>query len=118
MDLGNESHSRLIEKLGPHRALRAEGGPRYPILFVLPSRQREQNLHRKLADHPVPGLTVATTSPDSGTDPAGPVWRLVGNGRQRDRLADLPSSHGQPGAYNPGRPEPADHPLWFLREST
>ena len=85
------------------------------VLFALPSRAREQNLHRRLADRPAPSLVVATTSPQAGHDPAGPVWRLVGNGRHRLGLGDLPGGHGQPGPLNPGPPGPADHPLRHLR---
>ncbi|MFB9319793.1 replication-relaxation family protein [Cryptosporangium minutisporangium] len=118
LDRGTEPISRLTDKLRSYRRLHAEGGPQYPILFALPSRAREQNLHRRLTARLDPGLTVATTSPESGPDPAGPVWRLAGNGRHRLRLAELPSSHGQPGPVNPGPPEPEDHPLWRLREST
>jgi hypothetical protein len=114
LDRGTEPIRRLIDKLPSHRRLHAEGGPQYPILFVLPSRHREQNLHRKLADRPEPTLIIATTSPESGPDPAGPVWRLTGNGRHRLTLADLPSSHGQPGPLNPGPARPEDHPLRLI----
>jgi hypothetical protein len=111
LDRGTEPLGRLIDKLGPHLTLLAEGGPSYPVLFVLPNRAREQNLHRRLADRSEPSPTIATTSPESGLDPAGPVWRLAGNGRHRLRLAELPSSHGQAGSLNPGRPEPEHDPL-------
>jgi hypothetical protein len=114
LDRGTEPIGRLVDKLTSHRRLRAEAGPQYPILFVLPSRLREQNLHRKLADRPEPSLIVATTSPEGGPDPAGPVWRLAGNGRHRLTLADVPSSHGQPGPLNPGPARPEDHPLRLL----
>ncbi|MEU1969678.1 replication-relaxation family protein [Micromonospora sediminicola] len=117
LDRGTEPLGRLVDKLTSHRKLRAEGGPPYPIVFVLPSRLREQNLHRKLADRPEPSLIVATTSPESGPDPAGPVWRLAGNGRHRLTLADLPSSHGQPGPLAPGPAQPADHPLRLVLDS-
>ena len=85
------------------------------VLFALPSRTREQNLHRRLAERPEPSLVIATTSPEAGSDPADPVWRLVGNGRHRLGPADLPGGHGQPGPLNPGPPGPADHPLRHLR---
>jgi len=114
LDRGTEQLSRLIDRLASHRRLHAEGGPAYPVLFVLPNRAREQNLHRKLAERPEPTLTVATTSPEAGDDPAGPVWRLAGNGRHRLPLADLPSGHGQPGPLNPGPPEPDQDPLRLL----
>jgi hypothetical protein len=114
LDRGTETLGRLVDKLGPYRRLLAAGGPPYPVLFVLPNRTREQNLHRKLADKPEPSLVIATTSPESGDDPAGPVWRLAGNGRHRLALAELPSSHGQPGSLNPGPPEPDHDPLRLL----
>ncbi|ROO60324.1 protein involved in plasmid replication-relaxation [Micromonospora sp. Llam0] len=114
LDRGTEPIGRLIDKLTSHRRLRAEGGPQYPILFALPGRLREQNLHRKLADRPEPSLIIATTSPESGPDPAGPVWRLAGNGRHRLTLADLPSNHGEPGPLNPGPTRPEDHPLRLI----
>jgi hypothetical protein len=114
LDRGSETLGRLVAKLASHRRLLTEGGPAYPVLYVLPNRAREQNLHRKLADKPEPTLTVATTSPEAGDDPAGPVWRLAGNGRHRLPLAEIPSSHGQPGSLNPGAPEPDENPLRLL----
>ncbi|WP_433221869.1 replication-relaxation family protein [Dactylosporangium sp. CS-047395] len=114
LDRGTEPISRLVDKLASHRKLRAEGGPQYPVLFALPSRVREQHLHRRLADRPEPAIVVATTSAESGLDPAGPVWRLAGNGRHRLTLAELPSSHGQPGPLTPGPARPAENPLRLL----
>ncbi|GIH05688.1 hypothetical protein Rhe02_37550 [Rhizocola hellebori] len=114
LDRGTEPIGKLTQKLSSHRRLRAEGGPTYPLLFALPSRAREQNLHRRLAERPEPSLAVATTSPESGDNPADPVWRLVGNGRHRLALADLPAGHAQPGPLNPGPPTAADHPLHHL----
>jgi hypothetical protein len=115
LDRGTEPLGRLADKLRSYRRLRAEGGPPYAVLFALPNRTREQNLHRRLADLSPPSLVVATTSPEAGDDPTGPVWRLVGNGRHRFALADLPGGHGQPGPLNPGSPTPAEHPLRHLR---
>ncbi len=115
LDRGNEPIGKLADKLSSHRRLRAEGGPSYPILFALPNRTREQNLHRRLAERPEPSLVVATTAPESGADPAGAVWRLVGNGRHRLALADLPAAHGQPGPLNPGPPAADQHPLHHMR---
>jgi hypothetical protein len=114
LDRGNEPVGVLASKLASHRRLQAEGGPSYPVLFALPNRTREQNLHRRLADRPEPGVTVATTSPESGDDPAGPVWRVAGNGRHRLTLIDLPVSHGQPGPLNPALPTADQHPLHLL----
>lgn len=114
LDRGTEPIGTLARKLSSHRKLRAEGGPSSPVLFVLPSRTREQNLHRRLAERPEPGVVVATTSPEFGDNPAGTVWRLVGNGRHRLALAELPAGHGQPGPLNPGPPTAAEHPLHHL----
>lgn len=115
LDRGTEPLGRLADKLNSYRRLVAEGGPPYAVLFDLPNRTREQNLHRRLADRPEPRLIVATTSPEAGDNPARPVWRLVGNGRHRIGLIDLPGGHGQPGPLNPGPPRPDDHPLRHLR---
>jgi len=114
-DRGTESHRRLVEKLDPYRALRADGGPHYPVLFWLPTTARESNLHHRLAGVP-PGVTVATAARDAanGAGPAGAVWRLAGNGRHRLRLSELPSRPGQPGAYNPGPATPDEDPLRLL----
>jgi hypothetical protein len=114
LDRGTEPLQRVADKLGPYRRLQAAGGPPYPVLFVLPTRSREQNLHRRLVDRHDPELTVATTSPEAGTDPAGPVWRVVGNGARRLALADLGAGHGEPGPLNPGPPNADEHPLRLL----
>jgi len=117
LDRGTEPIGRLIDKLAAYRKLHAEGGPHYPVLFALPNRLREQNLHRRLTDRPEPTLTIATSSPESGTNPASAVWRLAGNGRHRLTLAELPSHHGPPGPLNPGAPQPDEHPLHQLDRS-
>jgi hypothetical protein len=113
-DTGSEPLGRLVDKLPAYRRLAADGGPRYVVLFVLPSRVREQNLHRRLGEGLDPGVVVATTSPEAGADPAGSVWRKLGNGRGRYRLAALPGPLGQSGPLNPGPPGPADDPLHLL----
>ncbi len=103
-DTGTEALDRLVDKIAAYRRLRQDGGPDYPLLFWLPSRTREQNLHRRLngTDR---GVVVASASRDAAADPAGPVWKVHGNGRHRLTLADLPCEHGQPGPLNPPLPE-------------
>jgi hypothetical protein len=123
LDRGTEPVGRLVDKLAPQARLQAAGGPNYPVLFVLPTPAREQHLHRRLADQPEPTLMVATTSPEAARDPgrlrrlhgpAGPVWRVAGNGRHRMRLTDLPGGHCEPGPLNPAAPQPHDDPLRLL----
>ncbi len=112
-DTGSQPLPRLTDKLHAYRKLRRDGGPHHPVLFYLPTRAREQNLHRRLSEHLDPGVTVATAARDSliGTGPAGPVWRLYGNGRRRLRLAEIPAPHAPYGPLNPGPPHPGEEPL-------
>ena len=116
-DQSSEDHGRLIGKLASYRRLRAQGGPGYPVLFWLGSRRRETNLHYRLADHDTHGVIVATAARDSldGNSPAGPVWRLFGNGRHRLTLAELPSHSGKPGGSLNPRLTAQDDPLSRLR---
>ncbi|GAA1843145.1 replication-relaxation family protein [Asanoa iriomotensis] len=96
-DSGSEPLARVVAKLDRYADLARRGGPRYPVLFWLPSAAREDHLHGRLrlrhADVP-----TATATHDS--DPAETVW-LPGNGTQRLRLIELPSDHGQAVADNP-----------------
>jgi hypothetical protein len=114
-DTGSEPLTTLVAKLARYRNLAGTGGPRYPVLFVLPNRTRETNLHRRLAERVDPGVLVATTNPDAGTDPAARVWQVFGYGGPRLPLGELPSDHGQPGPKNPGPPTDADDPLHALQ---
>jgi hypothetical protein len=117
LDTGSCVHSVLTGKLAAYRRLVAGGGPLWPVLFWLPTAAREANFHRRLggAAH---GLIVATAARDAaaGHGPAGPVWKVAGNGRRRLRLAELPCRLGQPGAYHPGPPTAEDDPLYLLRD--
>ena len=105
----------LARKVAAYRAVHAGGGPAWPVLFWLPSTLRETHLHKRL-NGSARGLVVATAARDAAAEhgPAGPVWRLVGNGRRRLRLSELPCQMGQPGAYHPGPPTPTDDPLYHL----
>jgi hypothetical protein len=115
-DTGSESLGRLTTKVEAYRRLLADGGPGYPVLFWLPNTTREANLHRRLADAPASGPTVATAvHHPAGASPADAVWRLAGNGRRRLRLAELPRHPGKPGPYHPEPATTADDPLRFLR---
>jgi hypothetical protein len=96
-DTGTETLARLVAKLDRYEQL-AAADIAAPILFGLPSRAREENLHRAITrryrDSRGPrGLTVATTyaAPPAGTaDPSGAVWWAVG-ATSRRRLAALPT---------------------------
>jgi hypothetical protein len=85
-DRGGEQLWRLVKKLDAFDVFAREGGPAYPVLFLLDSGQREAALHEAFAsrrcDGPVP---VATAVRDPhGPGPAGPVWALIGqSGRRR-----------------------------------
>ncbi|GAA4609803.1 hypothetical protein BJY16_007515 [Actinoplanes octamycinicus] len=113
-DRGTESLTRLTDKLGAYRRLRADGGPDYPVLFTLPSPAREEHLHTRLAAGPSLGVTVATCVTTPGVSAAGPVWWLAGADRRRLRLADLPAGHGPEGPLSPGPARPDHHPLALL----
>ncbi|MEJ3741812.1 replication-relaxation family protein [Actinomycetes bacterium KLBMP 9797] len=116
-DTGTEPLGVLARKITAYRKVRAEGGPAWPVLFWLPTTTRETNLHKRL-NGSARGMVLATAARDAAAEhgPAGPVWRLVGNGRRRLRLSELPGpvGAGDGVAYHPGPPEPADDPLYLL----
>jgi hypothetical protein len=95
-DLGTENLRRLIFKLDGYTRLVRVGGPTYPVLFWLPSRERETNLQQRLRDLG-PQVPVATATHDA--DPAGAVWLPV-DGWQRMPLHQLTSDHGPHSAAN------------------
>ncbi|MEV4416580.1 replication-relaxation family protein [Catellatospora sp. NPDC049609] len=113
-DTGSETLARIVDKLSSYQRLLAAGGPDYPVLYVLQNPRREEHLHQRLSAGVPPGVAVASTNVLLGDDPAAAVWRLWPGGSRR-RLADLPSSHGEPGPINPGGPAAEDDPLWLLR---
>jgi hypothetical protein len=73
-DTGTEPLTRVVAKLGPYQRFQQAGGPTYPVLFRLPTRRREANLHRLIAAHLMPHVAVATSVPGDGAGPAGAVW--------------------------------------------
>ena len=119
-DTGTEALGRLAAKL-PGYAKLAAATTTQPVLFYLPSRVREENLHRLLA-RDAPRVPVATTSPDAlaavGCGPTGPVWRPVTGraripGRPERRLALIDLDALVPDGAGP-RAGAAIAPSWWV----
>ncbi len=92
-DTGSESLEVLIEKIGKYDLLaRYSESWWWPVLFVLPSVVREQHLHDRVRRNP--RVVVATTARNyldrTGKTPAEDVWYIVGSGRPRTPLIELP----------------------------
>ncbi|WP_344505978.1 replication-relaxation family protein [Dactylosporangium maewongense] len=116
-DTGTETLSTVAAKLPAYRRVQDLGGPRWPVLFVLPSRLREGNLRQRLAATGTSGVTVATASQDRvDTDPSGPIWALAGDTGPRRRLIDVPCELGSASPLNPGPATPDQDPLRLLRD--
>ncbi|MGC4851846.1 replication-relaxation family protein [Micromonospora sp. DT4] len=100
-DRGTENLARVLKKLDGYRQL-ASRGPTYPVLLHLPGRRREDNLQRELG---LLQLTIPVLTAVHADDPAGQVWAMPGITRRRFHLHELPSSHGEPGPFNPTHPD-------------
>ena len=101
-DTGSENLHRVAAKLTGYQNLAARTGITTPVLFWLPTARREAAL-RALLDSTagrggpgarpaggVPGVPVATTTPQaaaSGGGPAGPIWLPAGQPGPRLALA-------------------------------
>ncbi|MEU6022611.1 replication-relaxation family protein [Micromonospora sp. NPDC047134] len=98
-DNDTENLARVVAKLRGYERLTAFG-PRYPVLFWVPSRRREASLLGVLA-----GLRSASPIATAvhGPDPAGKVWTLVSDPTHRRYLHELPSDHGPDTVTNPQR---------------
>jgi len=108
-DTGTEPLRRLIDKLPGYAEARLGDGPDHPVLFWLPSPQREHHLHDLLTQTgpPVPVATATPAAPggtttaaatarqEDGHNPADRVWLIPGTSTRR-RLIDLPNhpAHG------------------------
>ena len=96
-DTGTEPLQRLVAKLPGYADARLGDGPDHPVLFWLPSPDREGHLHQLLGRSrtTVPVATAVHGAHPlhrpvpSGTDPSGPAWRIPGV-PGRHRLIDLP----------------------------
>ncbi|RSN56665.1 replication-relaxation family protein [Actinomadura sp. WAC 06369] len=88
-DTGTEPLARVARKLAGYADLAEATGTTTPILFWLPSTQREANLRRLLGTPEVPVATAVHTPVCSPEGPAGPVWLPAGAAGPRRRLAEL-----------------------------
>ena len=110
-DTGSENLHRVAAKLTGYQNLAARTGITTPVLFWLPTARREASLRAVLASTArggpgarpasgVPGVPVATTTPEaaaSGAGPAGAIWLPAGQPGPRLRLA-------QAGGTTPAQP--------------
>ena len=109
-DTGSENLHRVAAKLTGYRDLAARTGITTPVLFWLPTARREASLRALLASSSrgpgtraagaVPGVPVATTTPQAaagGAGPAGAIWLPAGQPGPRLRLA-------QAGGTTPAQP--------------
>ncbi|GLL08331.1 replication-relaxation family protein [Dactylosporangium matsuzakiense] len=119
LDRGTETIGKLVAKLAAYRRFRLDGGPDYPVVFVLPSLARERHLHQRLADtaNIQESLVVATTMPDAvaaGRSVAGPVWWRAGHDESRIGLTRLAHEHAKPSPLDSSGPPSMDDPLYPL----
>ena len=85
-DTGTEPLQRLVAKLPGYAEARLADGPDHPVLYWLPSHEREQHLHRLLQRSPstvpvataVHGARPLHRPVPAGADPAGQVWAIPG----------------------------------------
>jgi hypothetical protein len=88
-DTGTESHPVLLDKLARYARHVQAGGPRWPVLFWLPSSAREQRLHT-LLDQEGSALPVATAARDvHSNSPTDAIWLVHGRDRRPRRLWEL-----------------------------
>jgi hypothetical protein len=90
-DAGTESHTALLDKLIRYARHVHDGGPKWPVLFWLPTAARERRLHALLDQNgtPMPVATTAVDSHDADSTPADAIWLVHGRDRQPRRLIDL-----------------------------
>ncbi|MGH3442837.1 MAG: replication-relaxation family protein [Nitriliruptorales bacterium] len=85
-DRGTETLDRVAAKLNGYQDLQRASQRTTPVLFSLPTTDRERALRDKLRWTPVP---VATTNRTWHPEPTGAAW-LPLNSQKRCRLARVP----------------------------
>lgn len=93
-DRGTETLQRLAKKLGDYRWLEEMRAVSAPVVFVLPSAEREANAREVMADTDVP---VATGVRNQGARAHQALWLPVFRPWRRLRLAEL-ADHPKPPA--------------------
>jgi hypothetical protein len=99
-DTGSEPLHRLTRKIGDYGQLAEMTGiTTTPVLFFLPSLDRERHLHGLALTSSPPIATTNTETLTAAGGPAGPAWRLIGTSSPtasptdtaggREHLADL-----------------------------
>jgi Replication-relaxation len=108
-DTGTENLARLLAKLDGYQRLADATGITTIVLFHLPSRVREQNLHARLNSRSdgEGNLRAPVATATARTGLAGPVWRTTAaspdGADERCSLADLARHpHTAPAAAPPG----------------
>ena len=118
-DTGTEHHRQLAAKLEGYRRLTRSGGATWPVLFWLPTVEREHRFHRTVGAATTPPLIATATTEHAtalGDDPAGRLWLPVG-GHTRHRLADLTHTHTHTTVGTPPSPPAGDLPAWVDLEA-
>jgi hypothetical protein len=90
-DRGTESVPVLVDKLQRYEQLTAQGGPAWPVLFLLPDRAREDRLHSRLGRRPLatPAATATREALRGGVCVADAVWLPISAPDSPRRLIDL-----------------------------
>lgn len=88
-DNGTEDLPRVLRKLRQYERLAVDDdGPRYPVLFWVPDRRRQQALLHLMSGVALPIPVAAAVQCDT---PAGPVWAMPGLPNAQLPLHQLPS---------------------------
>ena len=78
-DTGAEAHHVLAAKLTRYASHVARGGPAWPVLFVLPAREREEQFQKNL-QRAYPAVATATMERLCVSGPARAVWTIPASG--------------------------------------